>query len=153
MVHTHRRGFIVFRILAALLLIGLLAGAGVLIYQAGQAQGYALGVAAGANPPAEGVAPVPLYPGYYAPWFYRPHFFPWGGILLALLALWLVGGLVRMSVWRHWGMHRAGMGPGHDWAGHGWGGPYHRHEGEDPRQGGETPDSRQGGSDQPETGK
>ena len=123
------KGWIVFRILGALVLIGLLAGAGVMLYQAGQAQGYALGAAAGGKElSAPGVGVVA--PGM-APWmYYRPHFM-FGGPLVGLLFLcglpllffFVLGGVFRRAMWhRHgpWGHGPWEHGPwGHGPWGHG----------------------------------
>ena len=125
------KGHFVFRLLGTLLLIALLVGGGALLFRAGQAQGYTLGLAAsgsqltspGANP-APGGAPMPFY-GYG---FYRPHFMPFFGPLgflgggLALLFFFMVtGAIFRMFAMRHFLWHAGTHGP---WAGgpHGWGG-------------------------------
>jgi len=108
----YRRGSLVFRILGVLVLIGILVAAGTLIYQAGQAQGYALGVATGGNDPSTGTPSTPVYPGYgpgYWPGFYRPFFFPFGPLLglffwggLFFLFFFGIGGLFRRG-WRQHG--------------------------------------------------
>ncbi len=111
------RGSILFRILRALLLVGILVAAGVFIFQAGQAQGYALGLAAAdkgttVNPPA----PLPYY-GYGYGYGIRPFFFPFfplGGLLfifgLFFLLSFVFGGFRR----RYWYHQQGGWygGPG-----------------------------------------
>jgi hypothetical protein len=110
------RGSIVLRILGTLVLIGVLVAAGALIFQAGQAQGYALGLAAsgkvGQNVAPAVPAPYPYYPGYWGPGFLGPRFFfPFGplfGLLFfggVVFFFFVVGGLFRA---RRWG---GGYGP------------------------------------------
>lgn len=126
------RGSIFLRVLAALLLIGVLAAAGWMVFQAGQAQGYAMGAAQAAaqSGDAGGVQPVPqggpFYPGYYG--YYRPHFspfFPLAGIFWFLIIFFVIGGLFRAIFWgwrgpRHYPGGWYG-GPGHHQ--HPWGEP------------------------------
>jgi len=111
-----RRGFFVFRLLASLLLIAVLIAAGVMIFRAGQAQGYALGAAAAAaspsNPPGQVVPAYPNMP-YAWPGYYGMHFSPFGPLLglfffggLIFFVFFVVGGLFRF---------RGGMHPGHHW--------------------------------------
>jgi hypothetical protein len=120
----HKGLFFIFRFLAALLLIALLAGAVMLIaragtansYAAGYAQGFAQGAAQGAmNDGASAAAPLPPgAPLAFAP-YYAPHFgHPFGGFLL--LPLLCLGGFFLLPLfffafrppWRyphagHWG--------------------------------------------------
>ncbi len=99
------RGSILFRILGALVIIGILVTAGVFIFQAGQAQGYAMGLAAAGKDGVTTPAPYPYY-GYgyglgFHPFFF-PFFFPLGGLLfffgLFFLLRFVFGGFGR----RHW---------------------------------------------------
>lgn len=103
------RGSIVFRLLAAVVMIGILVAAGVMIFQAGQAQGYAL---AAANAGKELAPQVPGQAPYFAPYYYgRPYFgfwphlffFPLGLFFFGLLFFFLIGGIFRRSMWRHGG--------------------------------------------------
>jgi hypothetical protein len=111
----HKSHFI-FRLIGALIMIGLLVGLGGLAFQAGQTQGYAMGLLASGKeitaPPAQ-----PVYPGmlYHTP--FMPPFMPFLGMtfcagFLFLLGLGFMGGLARLAFG-----HR-GMGP---WQGH----PHH----------------------------
>ena len=104
------RGSILFRILGALLIIGILVAAGVFIFQAGQAQGYALGLTAAGKDGATTPAPLPYY-GYgyglgFHPFFFP--FFPLGGLLfifgLFFLLSFVFGGFRR----RYWYHHQGG---------------------------------------------
>ncbi len=123
-----QQGNFVLRFLGALILIGALAGGGFMLFRAGQAQGYALGLAsAGKELSAPGAAPanppVPYYGyGYYHP-FFMPFFAPFGlfGFGLPLLFFFLiVGGISRLFFWRRHAMWHAGYGPRGP---HPWGGP------------------------------
>jgi hypothetical protein len=109
-----------FRILSALILIGLLVGGGVLLYRAGWSQGYlaasaAKQVAAGGTGPA-----VPLAPGAlpYGPWFYPGFFFPFGffftGLLVFLAGLFLLRLIFLPFRMAAWGSHH------HGWRHEGW---------------------------------
>jgi hypothetical protein len=99
------RGRFLFRFLAALLLIGILVGGAVMLYQAGMAQGYAMGVAASGKavqPPSAGMPYY--YPGFY-PGFWRPGFF-WPGPFFGLFffgglifLFFFIGGLFRARAW------------------------------------------------------
>jgi hypothetical protein len=97
------RGSIFFRVVGAIILIGVLAGAGAFIFQAGQAQGYALGSSASGaalQPPAPALPQgAPFYPGYSYP-FWRPHFFffPFG-LIFGLFFLFVISGLFRRIFW------------------------------------------------------
>ncbi len=94
----------VVRIVLALLVIALAVGIGVVVYQAGYAQGA---VESGRI----NLPPVASAPFVYAPWFYHPFgfgFFPFG-CLFPLLGILLVFLLVRAVFWggrwggpRHW---------------------------------------------------
>ena len=115
-----RGGF--WRFLLTLLLVGLLIGGGVALYQAGFGQGYNAGLAASAG---DGTAHLPPAYGYYYPPFAGwgfPFFGPFGillGIGFFLFVFFIVGGLVRAIFWRR-GDRREGP---HGWRYGGWG-PY-----------------------------
>lgn len=98
----------IFRFIAFLLLLGLLAVVGTSIYNAGVSAGIATDIG---NAIASG-APVP--PGYYygpyagAPWGQG---FGFGGFLLGLLFLFLFFGLLRAIFgWGRWNGHHGGGG-------------------------------------------
>lgn len=103
-------GRLVFRILLAIILIAVLVGMGIFIYNAGVAQGLAAGSA-----PEGQAAPYPLYGWpYYRPWGFG--FFPFGFIFplfFSLLIIWAISGLFFRG-WRR-------SGPGHYWADYGRG--------------------------------
>ena len=99
-----------FRILAVVLLFGLVAAVGIGIYNAGVSAGiasdYGSVIASGAP------VPVTVYPGPYVghPWGWGFGFF---GILFGIFFLFLIFGLIRAAFgWGHGGRYR------------GWGGPY-----------------------------
>ena len=102
-----------FRVLAALLLVGLLAGVGIAIYNAGVSQGLVTTAASG--------APLAAYPYYYPGFHFGWAFFPFG-ILFWILGIFLIFGLIRAA----FGFGRWGRG-GRDWGNHhgpsGYGGP------------------------------
>jgi hypothetical protein len=130
------RGHFILRFVATLLLVGLLIGAGALLFRAGESQGYALGLAASGkelSAPAPGANPAPgLFPGYpfYGYGFYRPFFMPFfgplgffGGGLFLLFFFFVISGILRMLFWGRHGMWRNGPGPYGRWTGgpHPWG--------------------------------
>ncbi|NMB89413.1 MAG: hypothetical protein GYA17_13725 [Chloroflexi bacterium] len=104
-----RSGIWIIRTVSFLLLIAVLAVGGWMLFQAGQAQGYALGAAGGPEQALpQNAAPFAFSHGYV-------HYFPFGPILgllffggLIFVVFGLVGGLLRSFFW------------------HSWGGPYHR---------------------------
>lgn len=105
------RGRIWLGILAALVLLGLVAGVGALAYNAGVAQGMWLGSTTTATAP-EGTT-VPLAP-YYAPWmFHRPFGFGFG-MLACLIPVFFVFALFALMRFMfgapRW--HRGWGGPG-----------------------------------------
>ena len=110
-----RVGSFFVRLIAALLVFGLLIAGGVALYNAGQAQGYAMGVAASST---EGTNLLPAAPGYTYPYlmprfgFYTPLLCVLPILGLGLLAFLTFGFFFRP---RH-SMRRAG-GP---WAGKYW---------------------------------
>jgi hypothetical protein len=121
------KGYIIFRILGFLVLLALLAGAGVMVFQAGQAQGFALGAASsGQQLQAPLQAPMPYYGYGYG--MMHPHFFPFMGffaIIPLLFGLFIIGGLFRLVFFGHSHMNH-GPWTGGPWAGgpnmhHPWG--------------------------------
>ena len=154
------RGSIFIRALFALLLVALLVAGGYFIYQAGQAQGYAQGVAAsGAELPSPG-APQPYYPGYP---YYRPYFgfFPFFPLLciggLALFFLFAVGGIFRRMFWHGRGWYGRNWYTNPEdreaWESGTWGGPpwVRKHHHGDMPSGDKPSGDRPGGG--PSTGK
>lgn len=129
------RNGLVFRIIGVLLLIGLIAAGGFMVYQTGITQGVsqAPAVATAISLAAENgqAAPVPpmMYPyvngygpGYYSHMYGFHHFgfFPFG-ICGSIFFLFLFFGLIRMiffrGMWhRGWGDHKHGSW-GKDWEG------------------------------------
>lgn len=150
-----RRGsFFFLRAIAFLVLIGLLVGGGVMLYQSGQAQGYAMGLAASGKELATpqtvvpGAPAMPYYPGYYYPGYWRPHFFfpfaPLFGIFFLIVFFFVISRVFGALFWRR---HAWGYGPGagpwqgglHGHGPHGWGpGPWGQGQ---PEQGPETPEA------------
>jgi hypothetical protein len=113
---------IFWRILLAVLLVGLLVLGGGALYRAGWAQGYQAAALAASASGSEGapVAPYygvyPQYPAFGYPPFFAPFWAPFGlclGVGFFFLLLFLIGGLFRPHRWGHWG-----GGPKHgDWQG------------------------------------
>jgi hypothetical protein len=107
---------IVFRIILALVLIGVVAAIGAYAYQAGVAFGMAQNL-----PAVDGEAFKAPFPYYWMP--YR-HFYGFGfpgfgflGCLVPLFLLFLFFGLMRALIWRpHWG-HMHHHGPWRRWMG------------------------------------
>jgi hypothetical protein len=135
-VNMSTRGSFFLRGLGVLILIGALLAGGLLLFRAGQTQGYQMGAAA-ASAVASGETPAPApvtpYGPAYRPYYPGPHFgffpffpFGWlcGSILLVLLVLFAFRLIFRPH---HWFYH--GKGPGgwgehpHEWGSHGWGPP------------------------------
>jgi hypothetical protein len=127
-------GFV--RVIAALVLVGVLVAIGVGIYDAGVSAGL---VEAGRSAAASGApAPVVYYPGpYYG------HGFGWGfgffGIFLWILGFFLIFGLLRAIFgWGRWG-GRGGYGGYGGWAKHGGPGErldeWHKQAHEQPKDG------------------
>ena len=108
-----------FRVLAALLVVGLLAGIGVSVYNAGVGQGLAQKVTTAAS---GAPAVVYGYPGYYGHWGFGFGFF---GIFFWILGIFLIFALLRAAFgWGRWGRGRwGGYGPG-GYGGHGGFGGY-----------------------------
>ncbi len=106
---------ILIRIILAVLLVALLAGAAVWIYNAGLANGAAMSgkLVAPNTGPMTGVAP------YYG--FYPPFFHPWGffffpfGLIGLLFGIFIISAIIRgLFFWgrggRGWGMHSGMLG-------------------------------------------
>jgi hypothetical protein len=141
------KGWFVWRIVATVILVGLLAAGGIAIHRLGWAQGYA----AGQLEAGEGAAQLPgAFPGFGHPgWHFGFHPFFGAGLILTvglgLLMLALVGKLVRLWVWgsvgRRWTMPPRPMDPR-------WARRWHRYHGPVPPWcWGEPPQ----GEDEPET--
>ena len=99
-----------FRVVAALVLLGVLAAIGVGVYNAGVSQGLAQNVTAVAS----GAPVAGYYPGYFGPhWGWGFGFF---GIFFWILGIFLVFALLRAIFgWGRWGRHAGhwgGYGPG-----------------------------------------
>jgi hypothetical protein len=123
-------GFRIFwRILLALILVGLLVGGGVTAYRTGWAQGYQAGVLTAADtgealPRSSLVPAYPFYPGWghYGPFFGFTPFSPFLWIGFFLLLFFVIGGLFRPWGWPRsggWGGHMHGgwrHGPMPPWA-------------------------------------
>ena len=111
---------IVFRILATLVLVGLLVGGGVLLYRSGWSQGFLAASAAKQGAAAGSGSVVPFGPGVYpyGPWFYPGFFFPFGFLFTGLLIFLAVGFLLRLIFlpfrMAAWGAHH------HGWRHEGW---------------------------------
>ena len=120
-----RGGWIVFRIIGTLILIGFLVAGGSMLYHAGQAQGYAAGLAAAgqeqtAPAPNNGMAPYYGMPPYYG---FAPYYgFGWGHLFFFPFGFLIVGGFLFLvfgvfgAIFRRraWGHGHGGYGP---WAG------------------------------------
>jgi hypothetical protein len=111
-------GKLIFRFIGFLVLLALLAGAGVMLFQAGQAQGFAMGAASTGQ---QLQSPMP----YYGYGMMHAHFFPFMGffgIIPLLFGLFIIGGLFRLvffgSMHMHHGPWERGGYPHHPW---GWG--------------------------------
>jgi hypothetical protein len=148
-VSMFRRGFFVFRLLAALLLMGVLIIAGFMVFRAGEAQGFALGAASAAGADSAFVVPpqaVTTHPLYMRGWtgYYGMHFSPFGPLFGLLcfggfaffFLFFVVGGFFRHRAWHH---HGPG-GPEHvHWGKHFHGEPPPEHAREQPKDPGAPP--------------
>ncbi|MGD0610518.1 MAG: hypothetical protein ABSB41_03315 [Anaerolineales bacterium] len=109
-----------FRILATLVLIGLLVGGGVLLYRAGWSQGYLAASAAKQTTTGSNGSIVPWAPGYlgYGPRFYPGLFFPFGFLFTGLLIFFAGFFLLRLIFFPFrmaaWESHH------HGWRHEGW---------------------------------
>jgi hypothetical protein len=132
------RGSFFVRFLLVLVLLGILTAAGYLIFQDGQAQGYALGQAASEKAPSVPALPYPGYYPYLTPYhgFFFPPFLGFlciGGLLFVFFIA--GGGLFRPH---HW--YRYAHGPNHE----------HWHEWEESRCPEGSTQARDRGSSQPD---
>lgn len=116
------RSSTLFRVLAALLLVALVAGGACMAFKAGQAQGYAMGIATEASPAIDGESGgvMLFFPGGMMP--YRPFFSPFSGLIglfLAIIFISFVFKLIGFIVFRHpYRLHRNwkyGPYPHHPW--------------------------------------
>lgn len=124
----YRRGWFFIRLFGVLLMVGVLFAVGVLAFQAGQAQGYALGIAMSGE---ELTVPPPGLASY--PFWGRPYvgFSPMGAMLgllclggLGLAFLFALGAIFRPRHWhRYAGPGQPGDPHADDWHGHWHGGP------------------------------
>jgi hypothetical protein len=115
-VKMERRGYFIYRLLAALLVVGILAAAGVAVYRAGFTQGYLQAAAAAEEGGALTRPGSPYYPGFGWPRFGFFPFFPFVGFFFfGLLFFLFFRALFRP--W-HWGY----PGPWHGYP-PGWGAP------------------------------
>ncbi len=108
-----RRGSIIFRILAAILLVVLVLAAAGLAYRAGFSQGYAQAAILARGDGSQAAPGYPFFPGFWGPGFGFFPFFPlFGFFLFGLFILFVFRILFRP--W-HWGY--AGHWPQHarDW--------------------------------------
>lgn len=106
-------GRFVMRFILSLVLLALLVGAGVMVYQLGVSQGLAASgkLALPDGGATTGVAPYP----YYGPFFWHPWGFGWFpfGFIFPILGFFLVFALIRGLVWGGWrGRHFYRGGPG-----------------------------------------
>jgi len=130
---------ILWRFILVLVLLGVLAGGGLVLYRAGFDQGYQTAALTAGSSGSE-TAPQPPYGVYPPGYLWRGYghfgfFHPFGwffGIGFFLLVFFLFGGLFRLWGWRRWG-----SGPGHPGY---WGyGPHPGWYGQQPPAPGEKP--------------
>ncbi len=90
------RSSTLFRVLAALILVVVVAGGAYMAFQAGQAQGYALGASGGEGNVINGGSDdaVPFTPRGMMP--YRPFYFPFTGLLGLILAVVVISFVFRL---------------------------------------------------------
>jgi hypothetical protein len=103
-VNMTKRGSFIFRLLAAIVLIGLLAAGGYALYNVGYAHGFAEGAVAEIPQAQDGFRMMPWFA--YGHGLMRLHFgfSPFMGILGFLFVALLFFALLRL-VFRPWGMH------------------------------------------------
>jgi hypothetical protein len=128
-----QRGSVIFRVFAAVILLAVMAGGVFMAFQAGQAQGYALGASTGvadrAGIAVQQLPPTAFYPGMMGHHFFHP-FMGFFAIIPFLFGLCLFFGLIRMVVW---GPRRHHCGPWmHGPYAHG---PWNAENGENPWHG------------------
>ncbi len=127
-------GRLVFRVLAALLLVAVAIGIGTTVYNTG----VSAGLAEAAQQAAASGDPVPVNPygyGYGAPYLHGPFGGGFGffGIIFWILGVFLIIGLVRAAFGRgRWG--GPGGGRGRHGMGEEWHRELHRREGRDGEQ-------------------
>ena len=128
-----RGGWIVFRVIGTLLLIGFLIAGGVMLYHTGQAQGYAMGLSAAGQ---EGAVPGPyngLAPYYGFGWGHTNFFFPLSPLFgffalggLFFLFFGVIGAIFRRRAWAHgpgaYGPWAGGPRNGYPWGPPPWAG-------------------------------
>jgi hypothetical protein len=94
-----------FRIIGVLVLVGLILAGGFIAYRAGVAQGIAQApqVATAISQAADSGQPVP--PMFARGYGYPRHFgfFPFGGIFISILCIFLLFGALRFLFFRPWG--------------------------------------------------
>ena len=137
---------LLWRLILALLLVGVLAAGGMALFRAGWAQGYQTG-ALSAAPSERGVAPVapPYYP--YPGYGFYPFFAPFGLfplIGLFFLLFFLFGGLFRFGGWRRWHEH-SGYGDWGDRPVPPWAKEWHERHHPQPEKGEESAGTPAGG--------
>lgn len=99
---------IIFRILLVFVLLAVLAGVGVFVYNAGVSQG----LASSGSLTQSGAAPAP-YP-YYGPFFWHWGFFPFGFIFPLFFLIFIVWAISGLFFRRHRGYGRWGRWYGGD---------------------------------------
>jgi hypothetical protein len=96
-----QRGSVIFRVIGSVILLAVLASGVFIAFQAGQAQGYALGAAAGVTDKAgtavQQLPPAAFYPGMMGHHFFHP-FMGFFGIFPLLIGLMFVFGIFRHLV-------------------------------------------------------
>lgn len=127
-----RGGWFVFRLIGTLLLVGFLIAGGVMLYNSGQAQGYAMGLAAGGQEqaaplPSNGSAPYYGFAPYYG--WGHPFFSPFPPIIgffvvigLIFLFFGVIGSIFRHRTWTHNGPWSSGPRHGTPWGPPPWAG-------------------------------
>jgi hypothetical protein len=138
-----QKGSIIFRVIAAVILVAVMVGGVFMAYQAGQAQGYALGVSTTDGSQAGVVAPqthpVPFSPGMMGHHYFFP-FMGFFGFIPLLIGICLFFGLIRMIMWgprhRHYGPWMYGPQGNYPWHGEPCDHPWHgEHPTEEPGAG------------------
>lgn len=91
------------RFFASLILLAVLVGVGVMVYQFGVTQGLAasgkLALPAAGAAGAQGAVPYPYYTPFWHPWGFW--FFPFG-LIFPLLGFFLIFGLIRALIFGGW---------------------------------------------------
>ena len=134
---------IIFRLIGLLIVIGLVAGGGMMAYRAGFEQGVAqspaIAAAIAKSAPSGQVVPVPpMYGygygasyGYGYPMYGHPHFgfFPLGGICFSIIILFFFLGMLKMMFFRRMAWSHDGGHHGPPWMRH------HHHGWEEKKEG------------------